>query len=97
MYRRRCEGGALRREEEAVTDPVKASDRTLAGKCLCGAVHYAVADQFIYAANCHCSMCRRATGSAFKPFAGVERGKLAITKGEDNLMIFGDQNGNDTR
>jgi hypothetical protein len=67
----------------------------LAGKCFCGAVHYAVADEFIYAANCHCSGCRRTTGSAFKPFAGIEREKLVITEGGDNLMIFGDENGHD--
>jgi hypothetical protein len=47
------------------------SNRALAGKCLCGAVHYAVMDEFVYALNCHCSNCRRATGSAFKPFAGI--------------------------
>jgi hypothetical protein len=38
-----------------------------------------VADEFVYVANCHCSNCRRATGSAFKPFAGIERNKLAIS------------------
>ena len=75
----------------------KASGRLLSGQCMCGAVHYAVADEFIYAANCHCSMCRQATGSAFKPFAGIERSKLGIRKGEDNLMMFGDENGHDTR
>jgi hypothetical protein len=80
-----------------MTNQEKARARTLAGKCPCGAVHYAVADEFVYAANCHCSNCRRATGSAFKPFAGIERGKLDITKGEDNLMIYGDESGNDTR
>jgi len=69
--------------------------RILAGQCLCGAVRYAVADAFAYAANCHCSNCRRATGSAFKPFAGIARDKLRITKGDDNLQIFGDQNGHD--
>ena len=79
-----------------MTNPEKGSDRTLAGKCLCGAVHYAVADEFVYAASCHCSNCRRATGSAFKPFAGIERDKLGITKGEENLMRFGDENANDT-
>jgi hypothetical protein len=67
----------------------------LAGKCLCGAVGYAVADEFVYAANCHCSNCRRTTGSAFKPFAGIARDKLGIVKGEDNLMIFGEENGHD--
>ena len=65
--------------------------RTLAGSCLCGAVHYAVADEFVYAANCHCSNCRRATGSAFKPFAGIERDKLRVIKGEDDLMISSDR------
>ena len=75
----------------------KASGRTLSGRCMCGAVHYAVADEFSYAANCHCSMCRQATGSAFKPFAGIERSKLGIRKGKDSLMTFGDENGHDTR
>jgi hypothetical protein len=76
-----------------VTNPEKAKVRSLAGKCFCGAVHYAVADEFLYAANCHCSGCRRTTGSAFKPFAGIERDKLEVTAGGENLMIFGDQEG----
>ncbi len=63
---------------------------------MCGAVRYVVADEFEYAANCHCSNCRRATGSAFKPFAGIERDKLAIAKGGDHLLIFGDETGCDT-
>jgi hypothetical protein len=80
-----------------VTSREKASGRTLAGKCMCGAVQYAVADEFVYAANCHCSLCRRATGAAFKPFAGIERAKLRITKGGDNLLTFGDETGSDVR
>jgi hypothetical protein len=79
-----------------VTNPEKPNGRSLAGKCLCGAVHYAVADEFVYAANCHCSNCRRTTGAAFKPFAGIGRNRLRITKGEDNLLIVGDVNANDT-
>lgn len=62
----------------------------LRGSCLCGAVHYAVDDDFRYALNCHCSQCRRATGAAFKSFAGIERDKLALTAGHDDLLIFGD-------
>ncbi len=72
-------------------------NRALMGRCLCGAVHYAVMDEFLYALNCYCSNCRRATGSAFKPFAGIERTKLHVTKGHENLLIFGKENGNDTR
>ena len=66
------------------------SPRQLSGMCFCGTVHYAVADQFRYAMNCHCSKCRRATGSAFKPIAGIERAKLTVTKGSENLLIVGD-------
>ena len=78
-----------------MTDPEKTSGRKLTGKCLCGAVQYAVADEFIYAAICHCSNCRRTTGSAFKPFAGIERRKLDVTEGRDGLMIFGGETGHD--
>ena len=69
----------------------------LTGKCYCGAVQYAVADEFRYAANCHCSGCRAATGSAFKAFAGIEREKLEITKGQDDLLVIGEEDANDTR
>ena len=78
-----------------MTDKPTSNARGLSGQCLCGAVHYAVADQFVYAANCHCSSCRRATGAAFKPFAGIARDKLAVTAGEEKLMIFGDATGHD--
>jgi hypothetical protein len=73
------------------------SDRMLAGKCRCGAVQYQVADAFLYAANCHCSQCRAATGSAFKSFAGIEKEKLEITEGFDDIAVFGEERLNDTR
>ena len=69
----------------------------LGGKCECGAVRYRVADEFRYAANCHCSNCRASTGSAFKPFAGIEREKLEVTDGADELLIWGDADNNHTR
>jgi len=62
----------------------------LTGRCLCGAVEYRVADEFLYSANCHCSKCRRATGAAFKAFAGIERGKLHLSRGGDSLLVYGD-------
>jgi hypothetical protein len=69
----------------------------LNGGCFCGAVRYRVADAFLYAANCHCSRCRAATGSAFKPFAGIERDKLELISGADALLVVGDDELNDTR
>src|SRR5262245_14031860 len=70
--------------------PVTRESRTLEGACECGAVRYRVADEFRYAANCHCSRCRAATGTAFKSFAGIERPQLVVTAGADNLFVFGD-------
>jgi hypothetical protein len=75
----------------------KATGRALVGGCECGAVRYEVADAFLYAANCHCSRCRAATGTAFKSFAGIERKKLVITTGHDTLLIVGEENENHTR
>lgn len=63
---------------------------TLRGQCLCGAVQYRVDDAFGYAFNCHCSQCRRATGSAFKPFAGIERANLRLERGKGDLLVYGD-------
>jgi hypothetical protein len=74
-----------------------AENGLLIGKCDCGAVRYAVADEFEYAFNCHCGACRAATGSAFKPIAGIKREKLAITDGPDALLIVGEVDGNHTR
>jgi hypothetical protein len=73
------------------------TSRRLDGSCECGAVRYRVADEFLYAANCHCSRCRAATGSAFKSFAGIEREKLEVTNGRDSLLVHGDDGLNDTR
>jgi len=53
-----------------------------------------VADEFKYAANCHCSDCRRTTGSAFKAFAGIECSNLSISKGKEHVLFFGDENAN---
>jgi hypothetical protein len=69
----------------------------LSGRCECRAVLYRVPDAFRYAANCHCSNCRASTGSAFKPFAGIEREQLEVVAGADTLLVWGDDDGNHTR
>jgi hypothetical protein len=71
--------------------------RVLAGQCQCGSVRYRVADAFLYGSNCHCSRCRAATGSAFKPFVGIAREKLELTDGAGRLLIVGEADENDTR
>jgi hypothetical protein len=63
---------------------------TLNGSCLCGTVRYAVDDCFEYAMHCHCSQCRRATGSAFKTFAGIPFEHLKIIGGVGHTFVYGD-------
>jgi hypothetical protein len=72
-----------------MTEPTEPVARRLRGGCLCGAVRYEVADSFRYAANCHCSQCRRTTGSAFKPFAGIERDRLTVVSGDETILRYG--------
>jgi hypothetical protein len=70
---------------------LKRAPKRLRGQCLCGSVQYVVRDQFEYAFNCHCSACRRATGSAFKPLAGIPRLNLRLKSGGDCLLVYGDE------
>jgi hypothetical protein len=79
-----------------MTDSEKATACRFTGRCFCGSVHYAVGGEFEYAFYCHCSNCRRTTGSAFKPLAGIKCDKVAVTEGKAHLMIFGEENHNDT-
>ena len=72
-----------------------AGSRVLVGRCLCERVEYEVADRFLYAMNCHCSQCRRTTGSAFKPLAGIAKHELRLTSGEDLILRYGEADGHD--
>lgn len=72
-----------------------ASPRVLSGGCYCGAVRYEVSDAFSYAVNCHCSGCRRATGSAFKPFAGIGSEHLRLVAGGDRTLVYGGEAAHD--
>jgi hypothetical protein len=72
-----------------------ADPSVLLGQCFCKKVQYEVADDFEYAMNCHCSQCRRTTGSAFKPLAGIKKDKLSLIQGEDVVLKVGDESGYD--
>ncbi len=69
--------------------------RLLVGRSLCGRLEYEVVDAFEYAMNCHCSQCRRTTGSAFKPIAGIQASKLVLRRGEADALKYGDDSGHD--
>jgi len=57
--------------------------RELRGTCLCRGVEYTVDDDFQYMGHCHCSQCRKFSGSAFSVFGGIEPHKLRLTRGAE--------------
>jgi hypothetical protein len=62
--------------------------KELKGRCLCGAVEYAVPDALHYSGYCHCSDCRRFSGSAFSAMGGVPLAELRILKGADHIARY---------
>jgi hypothetical protein len=58
------------------------------GSCLCGAVRYEIRGEFGLGFYCHCSRCRKASGSAFASNAVVAAEDFVITAGHDVLKEF---------
>lgn len=57
----------------------------ITGGCLCGAIKYEITSPLQFARNCHCSMCRKATGAAFATWAYVELSNFRWIQGEEQL------------
>jgi hypothetical protein len=58
---------------------------TVRGSCLCGAVGYEAHLPFVRFVNCHCSRCRKATGSACAANAAVGPDAFRWTRGEGDV------------
>jgi hypothetical protein len=43
------------------------SEQTLSGSCLCGALHYSLTGEPVRFMHCHCSRCRKASGTGMLP------------------------------
>ena len=61
---------------------------TLSGSCLCGGVKYRVAGAVLTAVNCHCSMCRKAHGAAFRSGVIVKVRDLSWVQGEALVVDY---------
>src|SRR4029078_4982909 len=55
------------RDVRLASAPVQGGERT--GGCLCGAVRYSVRGDPVHVGRCHCTDCRKETGSAFTVYA----------------------------
>lgn len=60
----------------------------LAGSCLCGRVKISVTDRFSYFGACHCSQCRKFSGSAFSVVAGVPYDDFEVVSGESDIRYY---------
>ncbi len=60
----------------------------LKGSCLCGKVKLEVADEFKYMGNCHCSECRKFTGSDYSSVGGIALDKLLIIQGKEDIQTY---------
>lgn len=58
------------------------------GSCLCGAVTYEVTPPFKTFQYCHCSRCRKFTGSAYSPNLFVPPSQFSWKKGESLVGRF---------
>src|SRR5215469_17748563 len=76
-------------ENEEGLEIMATEETVLRGSCLCGLVAYEVPDSFEYSLYCHCSNCRRATGAAAKPFAGIRSDLLTLVSGGNHVMRYG--------
>lgn len=60
----------------------------LEGSCLCGTVRYRIDGGLGPIVLCHCSMCRKAQGSAFAANAPVPAAAFRIVAGEGALRAY---------
>ena len=62
--------------------------RGIEGGCLCGGVRYEVRGAFLRAGHCHCSRCRRHSGTAVCTQGRVRREDFRLTKGAGLVRAF---------
>ena len=58
------------------------------GSCLCGKIRYTIEGELSDFSYCHCSSCRKASGSAFAANAGLERKNFVLTDPEGVLREY---------
>lgn len=58
------------------------------GSCLCGGIRYQINGAFGRVVNCHCSICRKATGAAFRTRAAIPATAFRWLSGEDLLSRY---------
>ncbi len=58
------------------------------GECLCGAVTFEIDGALPNLYQCHCSLCRKVTGSMANAATFVDQGNFRWVTGQDNITSF---------
>lgn len=58
------------------------------GSCVCGAVHFELTPPFRFFQYCHCSRCRKRSGSAHAANIAVLADQLRFTAGAEEVQTF---------
>lgn len=58
------------------------------GSCLCGAVKFNISTQIKDIVYCHCSLCRKAQGSAYATNGNIEEKNFHFLSGKANLSTY---------
>ena len=61
---------------------------TLTGSCLCGAVRYEASGEAKRFMHCHCTRCRKATGTGHASNLFLQPGRLAWLAGEEQVRAY---------
>jgi len=63
------------------------------GQCSCGSVAYRFTADKLIAYQCHCSICRKVTGSAFSTTLMAPERSFSWLRGEDLVSSYAKENG----
>jgi hypothetical protein len=61
----------------------------ISGSCLCGGVRFEVEPPFIRAGHCHCSRCRKHSGTFGLTQTRVRREQFRLLQGNELIRVFG--------
>src|SRR3954447_25843799 len=64
------------------------SDLPLTGACMCGAVRFEITEPLVDAGYCHCTRCRRRTGTAASLNGTLARDSLRYVRGEGHVGVW---------
>ncbi len=64
------------------------SEQPIHGACVCGAIAYTIRPPYYAFQFCHCSRCRKATGSAHATNLFVKADNLTWEKGEEHVRRY---------